>query len=170
VLIDALRLRGQRVEGLLKGYPGLDQIVEYAGEGSLPRELVGMHGIALKRRANPRWVQNKAGSRQKVVAGQPFNHKDRSSRGEFWRIFFGLGYRDERLYQDLTCYVQMQRSGRHVYRIFAQHHKYSPAIGCRCVIICCKTRRRSANTYGSCEGPASAVHATEVKLFALVVR
>ena len=44
ILTDHLRLRGEGIEVLLKGYVGLDQSIEYAGELFLPAKLIGLQG------------------------------------------------------------------------------------------------------------------------------
>jgi AsmA protein len=48
---DALKLRGQGLEAILKGYVGLDQSIDYAGTMFLPGKLIGERGpLALVRR------------------------------------------------------------------------------------------------------------------------
>jgi hypothetical protein len=55
ILTDHLRLRGEGVEALLKGYVGLDQSIEYAGDVFLPAQFSA-------RRGAPRLLhQNEAG-------------------------------------------------------------------------------------------------------------
>jgi len=44
ILTDHLRLRGEGVEALLKGYVGLDQAIEYAGNVFLPAQLMARPG------------------------------------------------------------------------------------------------------------------------------
>ncbi|HEX9867517.1 MAG TPA: AsmA-like C-terminal region-containing protein, partial [Candidatus Tectomicrobia bacterium] len=44
ILTDRLRLRGEGVEALLKGYVGLDQSIEYAGNLFLPAQFIARRG------------------------------------------------------------------------------------------------------------------------------
>ena len=44
LLTDHLRLRGEGIEVLLKGYVGLDQSIDYAGDLFLPAQLIGLRG------------------------------------------------------------------------------------------------------------------------------
>ena len=44
ILTDRLRLRGEGVEALLKGYVGLDQSIEYAGDLFLPAQSSARRG------------------------------------------------------------------------------------------------------------------------------
>jgi hypothetical protein len=44
ILTDRLRLRGEGVEALLKGYVGLDQSIEYAGNLFLPAQFITRRG------------------------------------------------------------------------------------------------------------------------------
>ena len=44
ILTDRLRLRGEGVEALLKGYVGLDQSIEYAGDLFLPAQFIALRG------------------------------------------------------------------------------------------------------------------------------
>jgi hypothetical protein len=44
ILTDRLRLRGEGVEALLKGYVGLDQSIEYAGDLFLPAQFIARQG------------------------------------------------------------------------------------------------------------------------------
>jgi AsmA-like C-terminal region/AsmA family len=43
---DRLRLRGEGVEALLKGYIGLDQAIDYAGNLFLPAQLIALRGAS----------------------------------------------------------------------------------------------------------------------------